>query len=57
MKTLSNYAIRADAEAFILRLEDESGEGVEFIVTAEQLDDLVAMGDELLEDEDDDVED
>src|SRR4051812_38400445 len=52
MRMLSNYAIKPDAEAFILRLEDETGEAVEFIVSAEQLEALIEIGDELLEEDD-----
>ena len=52
MKVLSNYSLKADAEAFILRLEDEAGRGVEFILSASQLDDLIDMADDLLEDDD-----
>lgn len=53
MKTLTRADLRADAEAFILRLEDEMGEGHEFIVTAEQLETLLDEADDLLEGDDD----
>lgn len=53
MKALTRADLRADAEAFILRLEDEMGEGHEFIVTAEQLETLLDEADDLLEGDDD----
>jgi hypothetical protein len=41
MRTLPNYSIKPDSEAFILQLEDEAGHIVELIVSAEQLDALI----------------
>lgn len=52
MRTLANCSIKPDAQAFLLRLEDQNGEVVEFIVSAEQLDDLIDEMDELLDDDD-----
>ena len=52
MRALQTYSIKPDSQAFILRLEDAAGHAAEFIVTAEQLDDLIQTADELLEDDD-----
>jgi hypothetical protein len=54
MKRLLDYTLKADAEAFILELQDETGAAVEYIVSAEQLDALAQAADEMLaEDEED----
>ena len=52
MKTLARYDLKADSEAFLLRLEDETGEAFEVIVSAGQLDALIDLADELLGEDD-----
>lgn len=52
MKVLANCVLEPRDDSFVLRLEDDQGGTAEFALTAEQLDELVELGDELLEGDD-----
>lgn len=52
MKSLVRCALEARDESFVLQLQDDGGEVTEFALTAEQLDELVELADEMLEDDD-----
>jgi hypothetical protein len=57
MKTLVRLALEPRDESFVLQLQDDGGAVTEYALTAEQLDELIELGDELLEDGDADEED
>lgn len=67
MKQLAKFAISVRAEDFVLHLEDDAGEKMDFAASPEQLDAVIDALDELLaeaeedifevDDEDDDGED
>ena len=48
MKQLAKFAISVREEDFVLHLEDETGENVEYSATPEQLDAVIDALDELL---------
>jgi hypothetical protein len=48
MKQLAKFGIDVREEDFVLRLEDESGQTVEFSATPEQLDAVIDALDDLL---------
>jgi hypothetical protein len=48
MKQLARFEITVREEDFVLRLEDDSGEAVEFATSPEQLDLVIDALDELL---------
>jgi hypothetical protein len=48
MKQLAKFAISVGEEDFVLHLEDETGETVEYSATPEQLDAVIDALDELL---------
>lgn len=48
MKQLAKFAISVREEDFVLHLEDETGETVEYSATPEQLDAVIDALDELL---------
>lgn len=52
MRQLAGFNISARETDFLLRLEDESGEAVEFACSPEQLDLMIDALDELLSEDD-----
>lgn len=53
-KTLGGFSITAEADGYVLHMEDEDGETVEYAATLEQLDEITMAIEEQLElDEDD----
>ena len=42
-KVLSSFSITAEADGYVLYLEDEDGETTEFSATLDQLDELIAL--------------
>ena len=53
MRQLAKFAITVREEDFVLHLEDEAGETLEFAASPEQLDAVIDALEELLSEEDD----
>ena len=49
MKQLAKFAIEVRANDFVLRLTDDDGEVVEFASSAEQLDEMIGVFNDLME--------
>lgn len=54
MRQLARFAISVRAEDFVLHLEDEAGETMEFAASPEQLDAVIDALDELLSENEED---
>lgn len=54
-KTLGQFSITAEADGYILHIEDEDGETLEYSATVEQLDEISDAIEDILELEEDDV--
>lgn len=52
-KTLGQFSITSEADGYVLHLEDEDGETVEYSATLEQLDEITEAIEDQLEMEDD----
>jgi hypothetical protein len=53
MRQLSRFAISVRADDFVLHLEDESGEKMDFAATPDQLDAVIDALDEMLSENED----
>jgi hypothetical protein len=53
MRQLAKFAISVRESDFVLHLEDDAGEALDFAATPEQLDAVIDALDDLLSDEDD----
>jgi hypothetical protein len=55
MKQLARFAISVRADDFVLHLEDDSGESVDFAASPEQLDAVIDALDELLSENEEEI--
>ncbi|MHA6722967.1 hypothetical protein [Sphingomonas sp. RS2018] len=53
-KTLGQLSITQEADGYILHIEDEDGETVEYSATVDQIDDIAEAIEDILEMEDED---
>lgn len=54
MKQLAKFAVEIRTNDFVLRLTDEDGDVVEFASSAEQLDEMIGVLNDLMEELEDD---
>lgn len=55
MRQLAKFSISVRAEDFVLHLEDDAGETLEFAASPEQLDAVIDALDELLSEEEEEI--
>lgn len=55
MRQLAKFSISVRAEDFVLHLEDDAGEMLEFAASPEQLDAVIDALDELLSEEEEEI--